>query len=180
MKDEVVIDKIKKGDETALEFLYKKHYKMMLNMVQKNNGTEDEAKDVYQDALIVFWEKVASGDFILTSKISTYLYSVCTNLWRKELARKKKLTSDEGNEATITMNFEQNEQIKAIQTCISRLSDTCQKVLTMYYFEKTSMNEIALQLGFSNSDTAKTKKYKCKKELDALVLGTYKASDFLD
>lgn len=179
MKDEVVIEKIKKGDESAIEYLYKKYYRMMINLVQKNNGTEDEAKDIYQDALVVFWEKVASGDFVLSSKISTYLYSVCTNLWRKELERKKKTVSEE-HDVAVHVNYGSNEQIEAIHSCIAKMSDTCQKVLTMYYFDRISMAEIAEKLGFSNSDTAKTKKYKCKKELDSLVLSIYKASDFLD
>jgi hypothetical protein len=42
------------------------------------------------------------------------------------------------------------------------------------------MNDIAEKLNFSNTDTAKTKKYKCKKRLDQLVKSIYKASDFLD
>lgn len=179
MKDEVIIEKIKKGDQGAVEYLYTKHFNMMLRMVQKNNGTEDEAKDIYQDALIVFWEKVASGNFILTSKISTYLFSVCNNLWKKELVRKRRLTSDEKDIPTYTDMF-QKEQIKAIHDCIEQLSETCQKVLNLYYFDRVSMAEIAKKLDFSSADTAKTKKYKCKKELDKLVLSIYKASDFLD
>ena len=180
MRDEVVIDKIKKGDQTAIEYLYKQYYRMMVNFVLKNNGTEEEAKDIYQDALIVFWEKVASGDFILTSKISTYLYSVVSNLWRKELVRKGRLVSNDDTDIPINIHFGENEQVYAIHKCIANLSDTCQKVLSLYYFERASMSEIAEKLDFASSDTAKTKKYKCKKELDSMVLSMYKASDFLD
>ena len=180
MKDEVVIEKIKKGDETAIEYLYKQNYRMMVNLIKKNNGSEDEAKDIYQDALVIFWEKVANNEFKLTSRISTYLYSICNNLWRKELNRKSKFVSEEDTEKAQEYNIDANEQVKAIHRCISKLGDTCQKVLTMYYFDKISMTEIAEKLNFSNSDTAKTKKYKCKKELDTLVLSLYKASDFLD
>lgn len=179
MKDEIIIEKIKKGDNTAVDYLYQKHFGMMLRLIQKNNGTEDEAKDIYQDALIIFWEKVSSGDFILTSKISTYLYSICNNLWKKELLRKSRLSSDE-KDIPVHSDFFQKEQINAITECIEKLSETCQKVLSLYYFDKMSMSEIAVRLDFSSSDTAKTKKYKCKKELDKLVLSMYKASDFLD
>jgi len=42
------------------------------------------------------------------------------------------------------------------------------------------MSDIAQRLGFANTDTAKTKKYKCKKRLDNLVRSKYSASDFLD
>ena len=85
MKDSDILDRIKRGDEAALEYLYKKYYRMMTKIVLSNNGSEEEAKDVYQEALLAFWQKAASGKLVLTSKISTYLYSICLNQWRKEL-----------------------------------------------------------------------------------------------
>lgn len=91
LTDSQIIQRIKLGDESALDYLYQQHYKMMLRMVLRNNGTEQEALDIFQDALIVFWQKAMDSSFELTSKISTYLYSVCKNLWRKELDRKRNL-----------------------------------------------------------------------------------------
>jgi RNA polymerase sigma factor (sigma-70 family) len=179
MNDSEIIAKIKRGDETALDFLYKKNYRMMVKMIIKNNGSEEEAKDIYQEALIVLWQKVLSEDFTLTSKISTYLYSVCQNLWRKELERKSKLTNEESNNSEI-VDIDKKERIEIINQCINDLGETCKKILTYYYFDKLSMNDIAEKMGFANSDTAKTKKYKCKKELDKKIKSLYTASDFLD
>ena len=95
MNEKEIFERICKGDEKALEFLYQKYYRMMTKLVITNSGTEDEARDVYQDALIVFWQKATSGNLVLTSKMSTYIYSICQNLWRKELDRKKRLSSEE-------------------------------------------------------------------------------------
>ncbi|MDN5214231.1 sigma-70 family RNA polymerase sigma factor [Fulvivirgaceae bacterium BMA12] len=179
MKDREILDKIAKGDESALKYLYKKYYRMMTKLVISNNGSEDEAKDIYQDALIVFWQKVIGGQLILTSRISTYLYSICLNLWRKELDRKNRLSHEEKDEAQYLDN-DREEREKIIHECINELGDTCKRILTYYYFEKMSMQEIAEKLEFANTDTAKTKKYKCKKRLDQLVKQKYSASDFLD
>lgn len=179
MKDSEILEKISQGDEGALDYLYKKYYRMMVKMVVGNNGSEDEAKDVYQEALIIFWQKAVRGDFTLTSKISTYLYSICINLWRKELERKSRL-SDEEKDGTEYIEDDKIERIKVINECIRELGDTCRKVLTYYYFDGMSMNEIARKLDFATPDTAKTKKYKCKKRLDKLIKSKYSASDFLD
>jgi len=179
MKDSEIIDRIKKGDESAAKYLYSKHFKMMRRLIMKNSGTEHDAKDIYQDAIIVFWEKVTSGNLILSSKISTYLYSVCQNLWRKELDRRKRLSSEEV-ESSVTLDLDQSERVNAIKICMGKLSETCQEVLQLYYFDNLSMSDIADKLNFSNADTAKSKKYKCKKELDKMVLSIYNASDFLD
>ena len=57
MNEKEIFERICKGDEKALEFLYQKYYRMMTKLVITNSGTEEEARDVYQDALIVFWQK---------------------------------------------------------------------------------------------------------------------------
>jgi len=179
MKDSEILAKIKQGDESALDYLYKKNFKMMTKMVINNSGSEDEAKDIYQEALIVFWQKAVSGNLVLSSKISTFIYSICQNLWRKELERKSKLSSEEKDSSVIN-DVDRRERIEIINNCINQLGETCRKILNYYYFDNMSMNDIAEKMGFANADTAKTKKYKCKKELDELIKSKYKASDFLD
>jgi len=179
MNDSEVLNKISIGDESALDYLYKKYYRMMTNMVIKNNGSEQEAKDVYQDALVVFWQKAISGNLVLTSKISTYIYSICQNLWRKELERKSRLVSDE-KDTPHHSSHEQEEKAKIIHDIINQMGDTCRKILSYHYFDGLSMTDIAEKLGYANTDTAKTKKYKCKQKLYQLVKSKYSESDFLD
>lgn len=152
---------------------------MMTKLVISNSGTEDEAKDIYQEALVVFWQKAVSGKLVLTSKISTYVYSICQNLWRKELDRKRRLTNEEKDGVEYS-NYDQEERARIIQECINDLGETCRNVLMFYYFDGLSMQDIADKLGFANTNTAKTKKYKCKKKLDELVKSRYSEEDFLD
>lgn len=179
MKDREVLERISQGDEGALEYLYKKHYRMMTRVVINNSGSEDEAKDIYQEALVAFWQKAINGQLVLTSKISTYLYSVCLNLWRKELDRKGRFTDSDDEEYTY-QEFERKERIRIINECIGELGETCRKMLTYHYFDGLSMSDIAKKLNLANTDTAKTKKYKCKKKLDLMIKRKYSSSDFLD
>jgi len=179
MNDQEILVRLKQGDENTLDLLYKQNYRMMIKLIVKNNGSEEEAKDIYQESLIVLWQKIRDPNFILTSKISTYLYSICLNLWRKELERKKRFSYEIKEEIDI-IDMDRDERIKIINKCIQQLGETCRDVLTYYYFDRLSMVEIAEKMGFANSDTSKTKKYKCKKELDLLVKSLYKESDFLD
>lgn len=174
-----LFERIQKGDEKALEVIYKKYYRMMTKLVVTNSGTEEEARDVYQDALVVFWQKASSGNLVLTSKMSTYIYSICQNLWRKELERKKRLSNEE-KDSPQSMDLDTAEREKIIARCLEQLGETCRKVLMYYYFDELSMQDIADKLGFANTDTAKTKKYKCKQKLDELVKAQYSERDFLD
>ncbi|MBL7873685.1 MAG: sigma-70 family RNA polymerase sigma factor [Cyclobacteriaceae bacterium] len=179
MDEKEIFERIQKGDEKALEFIYKKYYRMMTKLVITNSGTEEEALDVYQDALVVFWQKARSGNLVMTAKISTYIYSVCQNLWRKELDRKKRLSNEEKDSPQV-MDMDGPEREKIMAKCLNQLGETCRKVLMYYYFDEMSMQEIAEKLGFANTDTAKTKKYKCKQKLDELVKAQYSEQDFLD
>jgi RNA polymerase sigma factor (sigma-70 family) len=115
----------------------------------------------------------------MTAKISTYIYSVCQNLWRKELDRKKRLSNEE-KDSPVSLDMDTPEKEKIIAKCLDQLGDTCRKVLMYYYFDEMSMQEIADKLGFANTDTAKTKKYKCKQKLDELIKAQYSEQDFLD
>lgn len=179
MDEKEIFERIQKGDEKALEFIYKKYYRMMTKLVITNSGTEEEARDVYQDALVVFWQKARSGNLVLTAKMSTFIYSICQNLWRKELDRKKRLSNEE-KDSPQSMDMDSEERNKIIGQCLNQLGETCRKVLMYYYFDEMSMQEIADKLGFANTDTAKTKKYKCKQKLDELVKSQYSEKDFLD
>jgi RNA polymerase sigma factor (sigma-70 family) len=179
MNEKEIFERICNGDEKALKFVYQKYYRMMTKLVITNSGTEEEARDVYQDALIVFWQKATSRNLVLTSKMSTYIYSICQNLWRKELDRKRRLSNEEKDTA-VHVDMESAEREKIFRQCIEQLGETCKKVLMYYYFEEMSMLDIAEKLGFANTDTAKTKKYKCKKKLDELVKAQYSEQDFLD
>ncbi len=179
MNEKEIFDRICSGDEGALDLVYTKYYRMMTKLVISNSGTEQEAKDIYQEAVVVFWQKAISGNLVMTSKMSTYIYSICFNLWRKELERKKRLTH-EAKDSSEFQDHDRQERIKIIGQCVNDLDDTCRKVLTYFYFDGMSMTEIAERLGFANTNTAKTKKYKCKQKLDALVKRRYSAQDFLD
>src|SRR5258706_1686511 len=151
MDEKEIFERIQKGDEKALEFIYKKYFRMMTKLVITNSGTEEEARDVYQDALVVFWQKARSGNLVMTSKMSTFIYSICQNLWRKELDRKKRLSNEE-KDSPVTLDTETAEREKIIAKCINQLGDTCKKDLMYYYFDEMSMQDIADKLGFANTD----------------------------
>ncbi len=179
MKDSEILERIGRGDERILDHLYQKYYRMMVKMVKENSGTEEEAKDIYQEAILAFWQKAASRKLVLTSKISTYIYSICQNLWRKELEKKKRHSHEEVDGESF-QQYEEEERLRIVKECMGELGDVCQKILTYYYFDGLSMTDISKKLNFSSTDTAKTKKYKCKKKLDSLIKKKYTTSDFFD
>ena len=173
--DEQLVDLIRKDDDGALTYLYEKNIRMILKYIIQNSGSEKDAVSLLQDALVILWENVKKQDFILKSRLSTYLYGVVKNLWLRELARQRKttaldeLSANPGHNPGPAEKVEEDELKTIIKTCMSQLSDICQKILIAFYYEELSMQEISRQLGLAGEDVAKSKKYQCKKELERLV-----------
>jgi len=175
ISDEQILNSIRKGDDSVLGYLYEKNVRMIMKYIIQNNGSESDAIIILQDALVIFWEKARKEDFILKSKISTYLYAVAKKRWLQELNYRKKhttlenVTDNPGETSGIDETIEENELSGIVKQCMNQLSSLCQQILTAFYYEEKSMLEISQSLGLANEDVAKSKKYQCKKELERLV-----------
>ena len=175
ISDDQIIKSIRQGDDSVLSYLYEKNLRMIMKYTLQNNGTENDATIILQDALVIFWEKARGEDFTLKSKISTYLYAVARKKWLQELAyRKKHTTLDNlgdkpGDLKAADDSMEENELAGIVKKCMGQLSTLCQEILMAFYYNEQSMQEISKLLGLANEDVAKSKKYQCKKELERLV-----------
>jgi RNA polymerase sigma factor (sigma-70 family) len=175
-EDSRYLDALRNGDENGLIELFNKNRRPIVTYILRNQGTEDDAEDVLQEALIVLWERVKHGTFEYQAKLSTFVYATAKNIWLRRLARNRReisSSSDSFDIATHDANplevLEENERIIAIQKAMEKLGNPCHDLLLLYYWEELSMEEIALKLGFANADTVKSKKYQCKKALEKLL-----------
>lgn len=162
-------------NENAWRTLYRQHFGMVRHLVTSNSGTAEQANDVFQDALVVLYENACKPNFQLTASIKTYLYSVCRNLWLKQLRTAKKHANiadcEQFIEVTIPETATENErQLAVMEACMQKLGEKCQKLLTMFYYAKASMETIAGELGYTNAANAKNQKYKCLMQLRKLAL----------
>jgi RNA polymerase sigma factor (sigma-70 family) len=178
--DELQVSALRKKDSAALRQLYKEHYPMVLNLVLTNSGTEQEAKDVFQEAIIHFYERLQQAEFVLTCKIKTYLYAVSRRLWLKRLAeQKKQIRVDEADrfpevdEAMVELErTEQNFQ--TMDKALITLGEPCRTLVEDYYLRGLTMEEVTLKFGYTNTDNAKNQKYKCLQRLKRIFFeGTF-------
>jgi RNA polymerase sigma factor (sigma-70 family) len=174
--DAKLLDALRNGNEQALADLFRKNRRPITSLVLGNQGTEDDAEDILQEALVVLWENTRNGSFEYQAKLSTYIYATAKNIWFRRLARRRRelpATDDAfemaSKDATPQEKLEENERISAVQGAMEQIGNPCRDILLLYYWEEQSMEEIALKLGFANADTVKSKKYQCKKVLERLV-----------
>ncbi|HYG50176.1 MAG TPA: sigma-70 family RNA polymerase sigma factor [Flavobacteriales bacterium] len=172
------IAQLKLGNEFLYRKIYKENFQLVLKLVLSNHGDEEDARDIYQETFIVFYEKLKQDDFKLTCAIPTYLYSVARNLWYKRLRKlqydgvlKLKETMDaEDVEEDVEAHVTREGFMTSIERSLEQLGDPCCSILKDFFYNKLSMDEIALKFGYTNSDNAKNQKYKCFNRFKKLVL----------
>lgn len=180
--DDTLVIEIRKGNKEALVHLYEGNYAAIRSYILKNSGGPDDVEDILQEAVIAIWQKVAHPEFELTAKLSTFLFAIAKNLWLKALNKAKRTEAMEDHHearAISTAPHIESKDLQIVVQYMDKLGDTCKRLLHLFYFEEQDMKEIAVQLSFANSDTAKAKKYQCFKKLEHLVKEHFTKSDFI-
>ncbi|AOM80850.1 RNA polymerase sigma factor [Pedobacter steynii] len=173
--DREVVLGILNDSEDALNKLYTGYFPMILQFILNNNGDEDDAKDVYQEGIIVLYNKIKGGNFELSSKLKTYIYSVCRRIWLKKLSQQSKKTSNISDfedvmavEVDVEQHEEKDKQFDKMQDALLHLGEPCKTIIQDFYINNLSMQDICEKFGYTNTDNAKTQKYKCLQRLKKL------------
>lgn len=173
--DSEIILGILNDSKEVLNRLYVSYFPMVLQLVLNNNGNEDDAKDIFQESIIVLYNKVKSGKFELNSKLKTFLYSVCRRLWLKRLnaqSRNVRNVEDFSEFIPVEDDLEHHEekdrQFELMEYALKQLGEPCKTIIEDYYIQNRSMQEISEKFGYTNADNAKTQKYKCLQRLKKL------------
>ena len=155
--------------------LYKKCFPSVARYIAKRGGTLDEAEDVFQDALLVFYEKT---QLRLVRDEGAYVFGIARYLWKKRYREHQRQTSldelmagyhgeEQGNEWS--QSAEQQVVSQRVVRILHAAGQQCMRLLTAFYYEKLNMVEIASRFGFSGSRSATAQKFKCLQKVKQLV-----------
>ena len=172
--DQEIIIGLKAGEAFAVNYLAKEYLPMIRYFISKNNGSDEDAKDIFQDALFILIDKINSKDFNLQVTLSTYLFAICKNLWLMVLDRQKAARNYEKRRSSDVLENDFTESgdtafyERIFRQCFDAMDDVSQKILKMYWME-IAPTEIAEKLGYSYGYVRK-KKSECMKELKNRIM----------
>ncbi len=180
-QDKDLLQGIAAESNEALTQLYKQHYNMVQTMVLANSGSRDDAADLFQEAVIVLYQKVKQGNFELSAQLKTFIYAVAKRIWLRKLQQQQRYTTPpDFLEDTVQVEDEIEQHTKLqndfdlMESAMSKVGEPCKSLLQAYYLQKKQMNTIAAEFGYTNADNAKTQKYKCLVRLKKLFFAQYK------
>ena len=180
INDLQLLSGLAKNDTKSIDTIYKMNFKMVQAYILNNNGSYDDARDVFQEAMIVLYENLKSESFELTCQIKTYLFSICRRLWLKRLQQMNRYVAPADNfeetvsvEDDIEMQQKRNADFAIMEKSLGSIGEPCKSLLEAFYLQKKDMVEIAEHFGYTNADNAKNQKYKCLMRLKKLFFAQY-------
>ena len=176
--DEAILEGLKEKRSESIRYFYREYFPLAKSIVEKNSGSYQDAEDVFQDGIIVLYQKILTEPLQLNCSLKTFFFSMCRNIWMQRLDRKWRLlyqddlvseAAEEYDAIPLELNEEKLEKTRLYQNHFLALPADCQRILQMF-LAKVSLKKIAEYMGFKDVNYAKTRKYLCKNMLRKRIL----------
>ena len=169
MDEAVVIEEIKKGDNSQLAMIYREYRSEFIAWITSNYScSRDDARDVYQVSILALHENILNNKLQeFRSSIKTYLFAIGKNKFLEFRKNESRNTRDVDSavidlEEVSSWEYEEKElKLQVTESSLKQLGDPCKSLLELYYFHGMSMDEISEKLNYKNRDTTKNLKFKC-------------------
>lgn len=178
-KEETLIDKIKRGDDATLNAVYRNFRgEFLVWAARRFNMQEDDAADIFQDAVIVLYRNIAKGHLTeLQSSLKTYLFGIGKNLLLKKVTSNVKIVPTDNIDdtlldtldLTLLQNDELDHRQQVLKQVVDKLTGVCREIITLFYYRRFSMEAIKIQMGYNSEEVARSMKKKCMTQLTQIV-----------
>jgi RNA polymerase sigma factor (sigma-70 family) len=171
--DNEIIECLRNRQSYVVHYLSDRYMPMIKLMVFQKGGSTEDARDIFQDGLIIMLEKLDDKKFALTCKFKTFLYCVCEHLWKTLLEKRQAAnnyltrTPEPESDLDFTESMDHKLYEEIFQEVFRTLDPISKKILKLYWEEK-SPQEIADKLGYTNGYVRK-KKCEAQSELTEKV-----------
>jgi RNA polymerase sigma-70 factor (ECF subfamily) len=165
-EDSRLVERFLGGEEAAFETLYGKYYEKAFSIARGILMDADEAADAVQEIFTLVYKNLARFD--RRSKFSTWLFRVAVNRSIQH-ARSVKYRRNwvELNERIADRQAEESPIEPKVQECLAKLAPQDRAILTLFYWEELSLNEIADSMGIA-MNAAKTRLYRARERFRVL------------
>ena len=160
--------------EEAFRQLYDSCFPAVLRLVRNTGGQQEDARDVFHDALIILYEKHLSGQLVLTTGPKPYVIGIVKHLWRRQSGKQGKELSFSAFEKQLDVpDRSQNEPLSRphlrLFKFLSVAGRRCLDILQAFYYQQMPLAQIAEEFGFASTRSATVQKHKCLKKIQSAI-----------
>lgn len=162
------------NNSQVISVIYKENFYKVKSFVLKNNGQQEDAEDIFQKALLQLAVRYKKEKFIINSSFEAYLFTVCKNLWRRELNKSKiKVTNHnfiepKDDNQDIALAVLEQKRWELFTESLERISDNCKQILKLF-FAKTSYADIMRKFNYNSETVVRQRVFKCKRKLKHII-----------
>ena len=159
--------------------LYKKAFSPVAHYVARMGGSLDEAQDIFQDALVIYYEKVTAAEALTIVNEKAYLLGIAKKLWLQhyKTGYKNLPLNDFDVEITTDEQLASGKILLYLETAGKR----CMELLKAFYYDHLPVGKLAAQFGYSGTHSATVAKYKClEKVRDTVKQNSLNYADFIE
>lgn len=140
--------------------LYQQAFPVVAKYVSKRGGNLEQTQDLFQEALVIYYEKAVAGQTVLQSSETAYLVGICKHLWFQLCAKEKGTCKLDGQDFS---SAEEEKEIAAnkLLTLLETSGKKCLDMLKSFYYDKLNMAQLAESFGYASERSATVQKYKC-------------------
>ena len=177
--DAELVANIRSGQrmDEMVKAIYRNYFESLAWYIMNNSGSRQDAEDVFQEVVVNFITLVQKDKFRGESTVKTFLFSLNRHTWLNELKRRNRALAREEKyekmqdktELDSSHHIADREGKAEVISLVSKLGETCRKILTLFYYENLSMKEILETMEYENEQVVRNKKYKCLKQLEQML-----------
>ncbi|MDO5656562.1 MAG: sigma-70 family RNA polymerase sigma factor [Flavobacteriaceae bacterium] len=173
------LNEIRSNNQRVLQVIYAENFEKVRRYILNNSGTEDMAKDVYQEAFLAFWQNIQQNKFHFQPNhtLEGYLFQIAKYKWLDNLRQNRNQPIQSlPDEYSLHVKDEKDEKEKKwaevnhqLNLALEELGDECKETLLQFYFYRNSLKKIAEYFGITEN-SAKNKKYRCIQKLKEIMV----------
>ena len=164
-----ILSKDKTVRDKAIARLYHYCSVRFLASRQSRQIDEDGLKDIIQEAIVITYQNLKDNKFNGQSSLETYAYGICKNLLRHELKNLSRHVPEPPDIADEPQDLTPLVNARKIKALLKQISLECSELLLQYYFHAKSFKELSKMYGLGSVQAVKNKKYRCLKQVNAIV-----------
>lgn len=150
--------------------LYNEAFPAVAKYIAARGGSLDDAKDIFQEALVIFYEKTAAGNLQVTHTDKAYLLGISRHLWYHQQQKQNRLSQQPvENLPDIAASEPDEPSASRLLRVLETAGKKCMDLLQAFYYDKLNMKQLATQFNLSGERSATVQKHKCMEKVRETV-----------